>query len=526
MLLLLAGRVHSLDRNRPGSDPADAVLIDGDRIRAIGLASQLRVEAPHARVIDLGSATITPGLTDAHAHLTDWAFARLAADLRSAISPTAVVDAIRHHAETHTDRWIFGMGWNPHHWGGGYPDRHELDAGFPDRPVVLQSHDLHALWVNAAALRHAGIDRDTPDPPDGRIVRDDQGEATGILLENAAQIVSRAVPERTLARALEAVRSAQSELHTFGITGIHSFPGVHVVTPRVADVIDALRADGDLQLRILQHLPLDELDRAIAAGMRSGAGDDWVRTGAVKMFLDGALGSRTAWMRTPYEGSQECGMQVLDADSFADAVMRAAHAGIATTVHAIGDAAVDLALDVLATAPRVAALPHRIEHVQCCAPERLADAGRAGIVCSVQPCHLMSDWRAADRHWGARAANAYAFRSLASGGAVLAFGSDVPVEPVDPRLGLYAAIRRCDTARNPHGGWQPQECLDASAALHGYTTGAAHAAGRDDLGRLVPGALADLVAWDIDPLAAEPEALLDMNCIFTMIGGIAVMHSD
>ncbi|HEU5207916.1 MAG TPA: amidohydrolase family protein, partial [Longimicrobiales bacterium] len=202
-------------------------------------------------------------------------------------------------------------------------------------------------------------------------------------------------------------------------------------------------------------------------------------------------------------------------------VARAAAAGLASVVHAIGDAAVSLALDVLGRAPRSGlAMPHRIEHVQCCAPDRLADAGRSGIVCSVQPSHLLSDWQAADRHWGARARHAYAFRSLAAGGATLAFGSDAPVEPVDPRLSLFAAVTRQDTEGKPVGGWYPEERIDVSDALVAFTRGPAIAAGMDrELGRLEPGTLGDIAVWDRDPLAVPASELPAMRCTATIVGG-------
>lgn len=532
-LLVLADRIHTCTP----AGAATALLIRDGRIVAAGAADTLRAAAPHAESLDLRGTTITPGLTDSHAHLTEWAFARREVDLADTRSPAdaaALVAARLNGASSgagadrsrDTTHWVRGRGWNPHQWHGDVPHRAILDAHLPDRPAALQSHDMHALWVNTTALHAAGIDADTPDPEGGTIVRDAAGQPTGLLLEWAGRLVTDRIESPGLADAMSAVRDAQAELHALGMTGAHSFPGIHLTTPDPLTVLSALHEAGELTLRILQHMPLDSLEDAIDAGTRSGSGDDWIRTGAVKMFLDGALGSRTAWMRDPYENDDGCGMRMMTPDEFRDHVRRAARHGIASTVHAIGDAAVSLALDVLADpALRVRALPHRIEHVQCCPPERFGDAAAAGIVCSMQPSHLITDWTIADAHWGVRrAAGTYAFGSLLRSGTILAFGSDVPVEPVDPRRGLHAAVMRQDLGGAPAAGWHPAERISVMDALRGYTVGPARAAGLPaPAGTLAPGAAADFAAWDHDP-CSDPEAIMHMHCKATVVAG-RVVHA-
>ena len=517
-LLIHAAAVHSCDAPAAA---ADAVLVRGSRIAAVGRRDELRRSAPDARLLDLSGTVLTPGLTDAHVHLTEWALGRRDADLADTDSPAAAVATLRAHQHPPAG-WIRGRGWNPHRWQGQEPTRAPLDHAFPNRPVALQSHDMHALWVNGAALRAAGITAATADPPGGRIVRDDHGDPTGLLLETAGELVIGVLPVPTASDVADAVAAAQPALHGFGITGVHSFPGIALPEPDPLEVLQLLRERGRLRLRVLQHIRADRLEHAIALGLRSGFGDAWLRIGGIKLFLDGALGSRTAWLREPYEGSAARGVCVLPEPEFRAIACRATAAGLALTVHAIGDAAVSLALDVLGdpALPRPA-LPHRIEHVQCCPAERLGDAGRAGIIASVQPCHLISDWRAADRHWGPqRARHTYAFASLERGGAVLAFGSDAPVEPIDPRRSLYAAVQRQDLVGEPAGGWYADERLDALSALRAFTAGPALAAGAaGDLGVLAPGALADLVAWDRDPLRCEPAELLSLRAVATVIDG-------
>lgn len=523
-ILIRADRIHTF------ADPAraGAILVRDGRVAAVGAAGELRRRAPRADLLDLRGTTVTPGLADSHIHLLDWALARRSVDLRDAPGPEAAAAAVARHAASAAappGAWVHGFGWSADRWGA-FPDRRTLDRVLPGSPALLRSHDMHGAWVNSRALELAGITAATPDPDGGRILRDEAGEPTGVLLENAVPLVERAAPPASDAELEAAALDAQAELHRLGITAIHSFPSLHPGRLDPLRILERLRAAGRLRLRVLQHLPLEFLDDAIRLGLRSGFGGEWIRIGAVKMFLDGTLGSRTAWLREPYVGGDDRGVQLLPAADFRDAVRRAADAGLATTVHAIGDAAVALALDVLASPSAPApALPHRIEHVQLCPPDRFADLGRAGIAGSVQPAHLITDWRAAERLWGAaRCRGAYAFRSLrAAGSAVLAFGSDAPVEPVDPRLGLFAATTRQDLAGQPRGGWFPDERLDILEAFAGYTTGPARVAGETGrLGALARGAAADLVAWDADPLAAAGPALLSLRCVAAVVGGQVV----
>lgn len=516
--IFIAARVHTMNARSAGR----AVLVEDGRVRAVGSVDSVRAGAPDARIVDFGQATLTPGLVDAHIHMTEWSVARAQLDLSHARSIDDAVQAVAGAARSNGD-WLLGRGWNPHAWGGAYPSRDQLDAVVADAPVVLQSHDMHALWLNSRALERIGSDRLREDPDGGRIMRDTRGEPTGILLETAAQLVVPHVPAHTIDSILPLVLDAQSQLHQYGITGVHSFPGVHLIEPDPFPVLQKLHASGQLKLRVLQHIAVERLDAAIAVGLMSGFGNEWLRVGAVKMFLDGALGSRTAWMREPYENSADRGVCVLAEDDFRAIVEKAATHGIATVVHAIGDAAVTVAFDVLSRDSfRVPALPHRVEHVQCL-PRDLADRLGKQVVCSVQPSHLMTDWTAADKHWGKRAADTYAFRFMLDSGAVLACGSDAPVEPADPRHGLYAAVARRDLSHEPQPGWQTDQCITPLEVLAGYTTGAAHVAGiAPELRGIAPGALADFVAWNQDPLGIDPKELLTMEASATVVGGHVV----
>ena len=516
-LIVTARRIHLL-----GDHPAvDAVLVRDGRIAAVGTVDEVRHAAlPGARTEHV-DGVVTPGLTDAHVHLTLWALARRRVDLNAARTLDEGLAAVAEAAKT-GDGWVRGLGWDRHRWGG-LPTREPLDRVCPDRPAFLQSHDLHGAWVNGEAMRRCGITRDTPDPEGGEIVRDAAGEPTGVLLEKAVRLVEMHLPEESAEEVRSALLDAQAEAHRLGLTGVHS------VDVTGMEDFAAMEQDGVLRLRVLQSIPLPRLEHAIGARLRSGFGSAWLRIGGVKMFLDGALGSRTAWMRQPYEGggAGDTGIRTLETDAFRDNVRRAAEAGIASTVHAIGDAAVELAINVLGSAPRVAAMPHRIEHVQLCPPDLWARAGASGLVGSMQPIHLMTDIPSAERHWGhERARGAYAFAPLMAAGMPLAFGSDVPVESCDPRLGLFSAVRRVGWDGAPAEGWWPENALTAEQALRAYTEGPAHAAGLPHRqGRLLPGYDADLVAWDVDPLEAGPNAVREMRCLLTVAGGEVVQRA-
>jgi predicted amidohydrolase YtcJ len=497
--------------------PADAVWWANGQIQAVGWAAELNRLAPAGTPrFELPDAVVTPGLVDAHTHFAAWALGRRRVNLGGAKDRDAAVRLVA--VAVPEQGWVLGQGWNANDWRDA-PDRESLDRA-QAVPVFLESHDLHAAWLNTPALAAAGIGRATPDPFGGRIVRDAAGEPTGVLQERAVDLARPAlpVPEGNLLRT--ALLEGQAEAHRLGLTGIHNVEGEDV-----RQVFRQLEAEDLLRLRVLFHPPVAALPSLLATGFRSGDGSPWLTNGGIKLFLDGSLGTRTAWMLEPYEGTQDRGLPISTLEAAGDAVRAAAAGGIAAVVHAIGDAAVRRALDLLTDLPP-AALPHRIEHLQCVHPSDLERAARAGVVASMQPGHLLTDIPLVERHWGARGAGAYAFATLGARGTTLAFGSDAPVASLDPRDGLFAAMVR-ESADGATGGWRLDERLTFAEALAGYTSGSAAAGGvAHRRGALAAGFDADLVAWDLDPAveAGDPRAIREARARLTVVGGEIVMQ--
>ncbi len=491
--------------------------LSGGLIVAVGTVAEVEAAlGPGAKWLDLRPGVIVPGFCDSHIHLIEWSLglgrpglagASSMADVLARVGDTAVRSA--------AGDWLEFKGWNPS-WRSQC-QLEDLDEASAGRAVALVAHDLHSGWLNSEAMRRLGITAGRDDPEGGRVERDAAGRPTGVLQERALDWWYQGRPRPGVSERRAALRSGQAALHKVGVTSVHS-----VEAPDSFGIVQDLEASGELRLRVLHHMPQRFLDSLIESGIRSGFGDEYVKIGGIKMFTDGALGSRTAWMLEPYEGSVDRGIRRLDPAEFRHDVARAAAAGLASTVHAIGDAAVRMTLDSLEAAPAAGlAVPHRIEHLQCVSREDIPRVARAGISASMQPSHLLTDLPLVEPAWGtARARRTFAFRSLLDSGTLLAFGSDAPVEAADPREGFYAAVARCDREGKPPGGWYPDERLDGLEVLEAFTAGPARAAGESDRrGRLEPGLDADFAVWDTDLATAGPARLLSARVIATFVAG-------
>lgn len=521
--ILLNGNIITLDENRP---LVRALAISYGRVVALGTDDEIRQLAnAGTRVVNLDGQTVLPGLTDAHLHWEAQSRALRSINVFEAPEKQIAIERVRERVrETPAGEWVQGQGWAQDLWRDrAFPTRHDLDEVAPAHPVYLSAKSGHAAWVNSAALQRARISDRTADPEGGQIVRDSNGAATGILLETAMDLVSGRIPSPTGDELADMMTDAQAHALRSGITMIHDFD-----EPTCLAALQILRERGELSLRVLKQINQAWLDAALASGIRFGFGDDWIRIGALKLFADGALGPKTALMFEAYLGEPDnFGMALVDKEEMIEYVSRASEFGLPASIHAIGDKAVHDALDVIESVRRQEAergearsdRRHRIEHVQIVHPQDAHRLAELDVIASMQPIHATSDMAAADRYWGARTAYAYNPRLQLEKGARVAFGSDAPVEPLDPLIGIHAAVtRQRDGA--PDGGWHPQARLGIHETILGFTQGPAFAAGMEDrLGKLSEGYLADLIVLDRDIYQVEPEEILELKVLGTMVDG-------
>jgi predicted amidohydrolase YtcJ len=505
---LVTGRIGTFAGDE-GFGWVEAVGIKDGLIAFSGTAIELETRAdPHTQRFELDPDEIAiPGITDAHLHLVDTALAARQVDLNA----TGTVDEGLERIRVATRRlgageWILGAGWDHRRWGR-WPTAADLEAVVDGRLAALWSVDHHAIWASDAALNAAGLDRESTDPPGGIIRRSSTGDPEGVLLEDACRLVTRLIPAPAPAVVEEAIEILAGELLQLGIVGIHD-PGAVTADPTLRDLelIGAIADRGELAIRVHAGVRAVGLDRARERGLRSGSvlgGDPRgvARLGWLKLFCDGTLGSQTAALLEPRTGSSDRGVIRTSTEELAELATRAAEQGIATQIHAIGDAAVRTSLDALqATVDGVPFMP-RVEHVQLCQPEDRARFGALGIGASVQPVHLREDAETARRDWGDRAeTNGYAWRSLLAAGAVLAFGTDAPIEPVDPWPGIALSVLRRDPSWGADAtAFGPEEALTLEEALRAATVGPARLTREPLHGRLIPGSPADLIVLPAEP---------------------------
>jgi predicted amidohydrolase YtcJ len=520
MKILYNAHIHSLDQTQP---EASVMVIDRDKVAALGGPELLDSFGERSSREDMGGRVILPGLTDAHMHTMHYALGLRKVDVETLTKAEALRRVAERVAKTPSGEWVLGHGWQQNDWGGEFPSAAELDAVAPENPVYLTGKSLHASWANSQALRLAGIGSGSADPVNGKILRDENGQPNGILLETAMELIEKIMPMPGAAQVADAIESAMPNLWKLGLTGVHDFD--YRTAFMALQILDTV---GRLKLRVTKSVPLELLPHAHALGLRTGFGSEHLRIGSVKVFMDGALGPRTAAMLQPYLNEPENrGMLNMDGEQFFEYGRQAADVGLSMTAHAIGDRALHEILDgyeQLRGYERKRELPalrHRIEHVQIIHPDDARRLGTLGLVASMQPIHAMSDMLAAEKYWGERVNLAYAWRTQLEAGATLAFGSDAPVESPNPFWGLRAAVtrRRSDGTPGPDG-WHPEQRLTMREALDGYTVGAAYAAGLENLlGRLSPGHYADLIVLEKDPFTCPPDDLLTMQSAATMLGG-------
>lgn len=501
-LVLRGGRIWT----GAAAEPARALAIDDGRVVALssdpaGLDS---LAGPGTRVVELAGRAVVPGFVDAHTHFISGGFQLSSVDLRDATSPEEFARRIADFAATLAPgEWITGGDWDHERWGGELPHRAWIDSLTPDNPVFVNRLDGHMALANTAALTAAGVIAETRAPPGGEIVRDtDTGEPSGVFKDEAMGLIRRVIPPPSEAELDRALDAAAHHALSLGVTQVHDMgTWEHLETYRRA------HARGGLPLRIYSLVPLDSWERLASLVAAEGRGDERLWWGGLKAFVDGSLGSTTAWFYDPYADEPgTSGLITTDTARLREQITRADAAGLHVVVHAIGDRANDWLLDVYETVAGGAAergrdRRFRVEHAQHLTPAALARFAELGVVASMQPYHAADDGRWADRRIGPeRSRTTYAFRSLLDADATLAFGSDWTVAPLDPLLGLDAAVTRRTLDGAHPGGWVPEQRIPLARALEAYTRGAAYAGYAEAFsGSLEPGKRADLVILSADP---------------------------
>ena len=498
-----------------------AIAVSGGRVVDVGPAEQIRRDHPSARVIDVTGTTVLPGLTDAHGHLYGLGLSLDTVNLVGLSTYDEAIARVKNRASrAQANEWILGRGWDQNRWPGKqFPTAAPLDAAIPDHPVWLRRVDGHAGVANTAAMRAAGVTAATPDPPGGRIVRDANGNPSGTFIDEAQELIDRAVPAPSFELRKSRIAAAAQKIASLGLTEIHD-PGADDDTIRaVQQLIDEKRFPIRDYTMISDHGP------SVDAWLKRGKLMDYggrLTVRSIKLYADGALGSRGALLLAPYSDDPgNTGLVVSTVEHMTDVAKRARAAGFQVNTHAIGDRGVRNVIDSYEAAGVKPEERFRIEHYQVVAPPDFGRIARDGIIASMQPTHATSDMYWAEERLGPeRIKGAYAWRTVLNSGARLAFGSDFPVEEVNPFFGIYAAVTRQDQKGWPAGGWYPDQKLTLAEAIRGFTKDAAYAAFEEDSrGTIERGKLADFTIVEGDLYAMPQSQLFKAKVRQTVVNG-------
>ena len=547
-LVLKHGKIWT---GEPGSGPgfepapaefAEAVAIANGRILAVGSDTQMQAYiGSNTKVVDLQGRLAAPGLIDSHAHFIGGGFQLLEIDLKDARSEEEFIRRIGEKAKTLAPgRWLLGGDWDEQAWARAeLPTRAMIDAVTARNPVFLSRYDGHAALANSLALKLAGVTRDTPDPVGGILVRGTQtGEPTGVLKDAAQDLMGKVIPLPTEAEMTEAFRTALSEAARVGLTSVQSITvDEGSWNGSFTGEIQLLRRaelEGWLTCRFYEIVPITRWERLRDVGLAHGMGDDFIKLGAVKAFADGSLGSATAWMYEPFAddpANRGIPLPLMNPPAKMEALAGGAdQAQIQLCIHAIGDRAIAEILDLYARLGAGQAPAHRfrVEHAQHLREQDFARFGKLGIVASMQPYHAIDDGRWAEKRLGhERARRSYAWRSMLDAGVPLAFGSDWPVAPLSPILGIYAAVTRATLDGKHPEGWFPEQRLTVEETLRAYTQGAAFAAFQEkEKGSIAPGKLGDVVVFSDDLFTIPPAKIKDVCVVMTIVGGKIVYQAE
>jgi predicted amidohydrolase YtcJ len=543
-ILLFNGKVFTADER---GTLAEALAADEGRIVAVGTTQEIRARFAGIKEVDLHGRLVTPGFNDAHIHFLSGGLSLMRVDL---VGAQTLAEAKRRVAarvrESQPGAWIRGRGWDHTLWGGAWPTKKDLDEVAPNNPVILQRVDGHVSWANTLALQKAGITRATRTPEGGEILRDAQNDPTGILKETAGELVGRVVPEPTREENQEAVGRALAEARRYGITSIQDNSG-YETTKLYRELLRA----GQLTVRVAEWQDFNdtiaELNRQRAEFASFKDEPLRLRLTALKGYVDGTLGSRTAAMLAPFaDDPHNSGIPRRSPEELTRMIVERATEGFQIALHAIGDKANRMALDGFEAARRegiaqaekhnktandaflVYSPRHRVEHAQVVAPTDFARFRDLGVIASMQPSHAISDKRwAQDRLGEYRVLGAYAWHTMKSFGVHVPFGTDWPVEPINPYLGLYAAVTRRSTEGDPAGGWWPEERISIADAIRCYTAESAYASFEErEKGQIAVGMLADMTVHSRDLLTIKPAEILQTQADLTILGGRIVYERE
>ena len=520
--LLHSGNIRTLDPTYPR---AQAMVIDGSEITWLGNNDDIvAIPLDEYQLINLSGRTVLPSFTDAHVHFAFFAQSLVNLNLDGCKSYREALGRIRKFAaKLSKNEWLIGKGWSKDSWKDArLPHKSDLDKIIPNNPAAIFSKDEHLLWTNSLGLKIGGIDSAALDPDGGRIARDKNGEPTGILMENACALVLRHCRRLSKKKAFDLINNAITECHKKGVTSVGNFDDIENFA-----LLQDYHNRKNLKIRIRQYIPVRFLDHLLELKLRSGFGSRYLKIAGIKIFADGALGSQTALMFEPYRGSRKnIGIEVTTEKEMTDIIKAAASNGIACAVHAIGDRANHQVLNAFEKLPlKYRKLRHRIEHVQIIRPDDLRRFVKLNVIASVQPSHCSSDIDLARKYWGGRSKFAYNFRSLIDSKAKIAFGSDAPIERLDPIEGIYSAVTR----KSFDGGksFHPKQRLTIGEAVAGFTSGAAYCLADEELyGTIALGKSADIIIMNEDPFWTKPYDLRDLEILATFFEGECVYGWD
>jgi hypothetical protein len=521
--------IWTVDAARPR---AEAVAVRDGRILAVGAVSEIdALKGSTTTVVDVNGRLMLPGFIDNHTHFMSGGFQLQSVDLRDAKSQKEFAARIKARAKKYPGRWITGGDWDHDNWSGGrLPARGLIDKFTPNTPVFVQRYDGHMALANSYVLKLAGISRTTPDPPGGTIERDSKtGEPTGILKDEAMSAVYRIIPEPTEEEMMGAARAALAEARRFGVTGIQD-----VSSWADTRIYEKLFARGELTARFHCRLPISTLEEVIRNGFRAGSGDEWIRYGSLKAFADGSLGSSTALFFEPYDSDP--GTRGLPSDIALDGrlanwALAADKSHLQLSIHAIGDSANSMVLGLFERVVKENPAwdrRFRIEHAQHIHSKDFSRFARLGVIASAQPYHAIDDGRWAQGRIGrTRCETTYPFRTFLDNGVKLSFGSDWTVAPLNPLLGIYAAVtRRTIDGKNP-AGWVPAQKITVPEAIEAYTLTNAYAAFEEtEKGSITQGKVADLVLLSEDILSIDPLRIEKVTVVMTVVGGKTVFKQE